>query len=74
MSDIPPLKGRYQELQDGEKGRRRTEEVEMHIMKTESYEVTSQPAERAAREVLSREENRAETKLGPTGPVTPSKA
>ena len=44
-SDILPLKGRYQELLDGKKGRRTPEELEMQIMKTETYEVTSQPKE-----------------------------
>ena len=54
-SDILPLKGRYQELQDGKKGRRTTEELEMQIMKTETYEVTSQPAERAAGDFSGKE-------------------
>ena len=71
-SDILPLKGRYQELQDGK--RTTTEELEMQIMKTETYEVTSQPAESAAGDLLSREGSRAERKLGPARSATPSKA
>ena len=39
--DIVPLNGRYHELHNGKKGRQ-TEELEMQILKTETYEVTSQ--------------------------------
>jgi len=38
--DNIPLKGGYKELQDGKKGRRK-EELEMQILKTETYEVSS---------------------------------